>query len=331
MADGVTSESALDEIEAQHEPRGALASFDRWERQGWTVAELDLARDRDGWSALPSFLASELRFNVDRFFLGEAAVTETLAPLAHAAPETEWQLYLCTQLADEARHTMFFARYLEAVGAREPESDLGGYLRRSWDATPDHFSELLDRELHEVTRRVWSSGEEADWYRAVTLYHLVVEGVLAVTGQRRLLDIIGDRPGLATLRSAVLNVARDESRHISFGVSALREGAVRGFGDAIAEQLEESVPHAAWIVVSPERPLPALIPARVLRAIGADFERRISRAGAALAGRVERIGLAGTADALRRTWESSVTAALDEYLAAHGREHPMRVAVGSRP
>lgn len=331
MADGVTSEHALDAIEAaQFEPRGALASFDRWERQGWTVAELDLAHDRAGWSELPSFLADELRFNVDRFFLGEAAVTETLAPLAHAAPEPHWQLYLCTQLSDEARHTMFFARYLEAVGAREPDGDLGGYLRRGWDATPDHFSELLDRQLRAVTQRVWRSGEEADWYRAVALYHLVVEGVLAVTGQRRLLDIIGERPGLATLRTAVLNIARDESRHISFGVGALREGARRGFGDAIAEQLQESVPHAARIVVSPERSLPGLIPARVLRGIGADFDRRIGRAGAALAGRVERIGLAGTADALRRTWESSVTAALDEYRAAHGREHAMRVALGSR-
>src|SRR5205823_6180770 len=124
-----------------------------------------------------------------------------------------------------------------------------------------------------------------------------------------------------------LNIARDESRHIGFGVGALREGARRGFGDAIAEQLEESVPHAARIVVSPERPLPALLPARVLRGIGADFERRVSRAGAALAGRVERIGLADTARAVRQSWESAASAALDDYLAAHGREHPMRTAV----
>jgi ribonucleoside-diphosphate reductase beta chain len=324
----VPSPQAVDEV--QIAPAGALASFDRWERQTWTVAELDLAHDRAGWSEMPSFLAAELRFNVDRFFLGEAAVTETLAPLAHSAPEAEWQLYLCTQLSDEARHTMFFVRYLEAVGVREPDGELRDYLQQRWDETPSHFTELLDRQLREVTTRAWTSNDEADWFRAVTLYHLVVEGVLAVTGQRRLLDIIGDRPGLATLQTGILNIARDESRHIGFGVGALREGVRRGFGDAITAQLEQSVPPAARIALSPERPLPGLLPARVQRSIGTDFERRLGKAGEALAGRVERIGLAGAAAGVRRMWESALGEALDDYRSSHGREHPLRAAQAVR-
>jgi len=323
-ADSAALDEALDGGEI--EPRSALASFDRWERQSWSVAELDLGHDRGGWSELPAFVADELRFNVDRFFLGEAAVTETLAPLAHTAPDPEWQLYLCTQLADEARHTMFFTRYLAAVGERDGDGDLSSYLRRRWDAAPAHFSQLLDQQLHEVTGRLATNPDEASWFGAVTLYHLVVEGVLAVTGQRRLLDIVRDRPGLATLRAGVLNIARDESRHIGFGVGALREGVRRGFGDAIAAQLELSVPAAARIVLSPERPLPALVPMRIQRTVGRDFERRVSRAGEALSGRVERIGLGRVAGTVRALWESSLNAALDDYRATYRREHPLRLA-----
>lgn len=324
----VGGDAELDELDL--EPRDALTLFDRWERQSWTLADVDMAADRDGWEGLPSFLAAELRRNVDRFFLGEVAVAQTLAPLAQCAPEPTWQMYLCTQLADEARHALFFVRYLEAVGARDAGVSLGDDVNERWEATPAHFAELLDRQLRDVTERVWRSGGLACWYRAVTLYHLIVEGVLAVTGQRLMLDLVRDRPGLAALRAGMLNIARDESRHISFGVGALREGVRSGYGDAIAEQLHASVPLAVRIVLAPELAWPQLLPASVRRTMAVDVERRIARAGDALAARVRRMGLDDVAADVRRAWAAAVRAGLDEYRELHGRDHPLRTIEEAR-
>jgi len=49
------------------------------------------------------------------FFHGEECVTATLAPWVNSAPTEEMQLFLSTQLADEARHTVFFDRFFEEV------------------------------------------------------------------------------------------------------------------------------------------------------------------------------------------------------------------------
>jgi ribonucleoside-diphosphate reductase beta chain len=297
------------------EPRDALDSFARWERQQWTLFNLDLGADRLAWEALPGLVAEQLRVGIDRFFLGELAVTETLTPLAHAAPSPEERFFLCAQLADEARHTLFFLRYLEAVGDEAS-------INERWAAAPDHFSELLDEELRTVTDA--AGGDPAAWYRAVTLYHLVVEGVLAVSGQRSLLEWSGRFSGLAMLRDGLHNVARDESRHIRFGVGALKIGAASGYGEAIAEQLLLSLDNAVRVVVRPEYAFPVLLPGKVRAEVVQTAERQLRLVRGALLGRVQRIGLDDSrVAAIAAAWDDAEAAAFDDYRSRHGRAHPL--------
>ena len=56
-------------------------------------------------------------FGLSAFFKGEECVTNTLAPYITAMPDDEMRIFLTTQLVDEARHTVFFARFFnEALG-----------------------------------------------------------------------------------------------------------------------------------------------------------------------------------------------------------------------
>src|SRR5260221_13072018 len=49
------------------------------------------------------------------FFNGEACVADTLGPYVTAMPDEEMRIFITTQLVDEARHTVFFARFFSEV------------------------------------------------------------------------------------------------------------------------------------------------------------------------------------------------------------------------
>jgi ribonucleoside-diphosphate reductase beta chain len=304
-----------------------LTYIEEWEEKQWSIGELELARDRPGWQQLPGFVAAGIRTAIDQFFLGESAVTETLAPIAHTAPDAESRLFICTQLADEARHTLFFLKYLDAIGDIQDGlsgTDVSHYTSKRWDAAPEHLRTLLDQDLRLVTDQLGRGDDVCCWYRAVTLYHLLIEGVSAVAGQRTLLDATRQYQGLAMLHSGLQRIARDESRHINFGVGALRRGVGAGFGDAIAEQLLLSVGMSAWSVVGPDRALPPLMSVAVLRRVANSVQRSLTLARGALLGRVERIGLSDVLPSVVNAWEEAVEAALEHYCEIHGRAHPLR-------
>src|SRR5438105_13687296 len=85
--------------------------YRRWERQQWAVSDLDFSQDKADWLSLPEGVRQVTQNTMTLFFIGEQAVTDTLAPLLHAAPREDERIFLATQLADEARHTVFFQRF----------------------------------------------------------------------------------------------------------------------------------------------------------------------------------------------------------------------------
>src|SRR5215470_616051 len=101
-------------------PAGAQVSYEdlyaRWERGHWRATEIDFSEDRRQWQEV--FSDHERRaalWNYAMFFVGEDAVADDLAPFIDAAPREEQKYFLATQQVDEARHSVFFHRFMHEV------------------------------------------------------------------------------------------------------------------------------------------------------------------------------------------------------------------------
>ena len=156
-----------------------------WERQQWATQDLDFTQDRIDWheriSAEERF---ERMYGLSAFFIGEQRVTDELGPLMRAAPTEEMRIFLSTQIADEARHVRFFDRFYSEVGVLEGADGLGERLRATEVNLNDDFGRLFDGMLKERVDRIAAEPEDlVSLVEAITLYHMVIEGVLALTGQ----------------------------------------------------------------------------------------------------------------------------------------------------
>ena len=106
--------------------------------------------------------------------------------MMRAATE-EMRIFLCTQIADEARHVRFFNRFYEEVGILEADS-LQGRLEETSDHVNPEFNELFDEMLKSRVDHLARSPRTSSLLVAVTLYHMVIEGMLALTGQHFILQ-----------------------------------------------------------------------------------------------------------------------------------------------
>ncbi len=193
----------------------------RWERQNWSVHDLDFTADAADWRGLGDEVVERLLWVMTMFFHGEECVTQSLAPWVASAPDEEMQIFLSTQLADEARHTVFFDRfYGEVVGASGGLSERLSWCRPRLNAGFEAlFFDMLPAVAGEVRDH---PGDPVVFARGLAMYHLVLEGTLAVPGQKFILAFCRDRDVLPAFRSGFTAVARDESRHVGAGVRMLR-------------------------------------------------------------------------------------------------------------
>src|ERR687886_1358540 len=93
-----------------------------WERQQWRTQDLDFSQDRADWESFPEEERFQRMYGLSSFFIGEQKVADELGPIMRAAPTEAMRIFLCTQIADEARHVAFFNRFYEEVGVLEAGS-----------------------------------------------------------------------------------------------------------------------------------------------------------------------------------------------------------------
>jgi ribonucleoside-diphosphate reductase beta chain len=228
--------------------------YDLWERQQWQTQELDFSQDREDWQhRIPAEERFQRMYGLSSFFIGEQKVAEELGPIIRAAPTEEQKIFLCTQIADEARHVRFFERFYREVGVLEADG-LGEMLAETSAHLNDDFSRLFDEMLGRRTERLSREPEDTEaLVEAVTLYHMVIEGMLALTGQHFIMEYNERENTLPAFVEGFGKVARDEHRHVAFGSVFLREKAHEDerYKTAIRRTLEESLPAADGVFSPP--------------------------------------------------------------------------------
>ena len=178
----------------------------------WDPQAIDLSRDGADWAAFDDVERDFLLRTLALFQAGEEGVTLDLLPLIMviaAEGRIEEEIFLTSFLWEEAKHVEFFRRWLDQVALAR--GDLVRYL------TPS-YSHLFAVELPSALNALKSDNSIETQIRASVTYNMIIEGVLAETGYhgfRQSLEASGKLPGLL---DGIRLVARDESRHIRYGV-----------------------------------------------------------------------------------------------------------------
>jgi hypothetical protein len=226
--------------------------YERWERGNWRATEIDFSADHEQWRERFSDLERRAAlWNYSMFFHGEDSVADNLSPFIDAAPREEQKYFLATQQVDEARHAVFFNRFMHEVVERG-DGTIAGALEATRPELTWGFVktfELLDRVVGELRR----DRSRTKLAQAVTMYHFVVEATLAQPGQHFITDYLDARDLLPGFRAGMRNVALDEQRHIGFGVKLLRDLAAEDpeVPEAVAEQLRAATPVSLAVFVPP--------------------------------------------------------------------------------
>jgi ribonucleoside-diphosphate reductase beta chain len=265
-----------------------------WERQQWSVQDLDFTQDRIDWHER---IDAEERFarmyGLSSFFVGEQRVAAELGPMMRAMPGEDARIFLCTQIADEARHVAFFDRFYSEVGILEAD-ELEGRLAETSEHLNESFRELFDVQLRGRVDRLARDPDDLEaLVEAVTIYHMVIEGMLALTGQHVIIDYNEQQGTLPGFVEGFTKVARDEHRHVAFGSRFLRDMAHADtrYSEAIQRTLVAVGPVADGVL----RP-PWIDPAREDEIIfGTSVAQTRAFATKALERRLKVIGLVGVA------------------------------------
>ena len=205
-------------------------------RLQWNPAAIDLAPDAREWPELPDERRGRLMTLLAGFCVAEDAVAEQLTPFADAAREATlvsqeslmaWVFFL--QRRDEQRHARLFDRIAaEVLGL--PGADAAERRAAARAHVPPAILELFEERLPAMAAEL--AAGRTGLGEGVSLYHMLLEGVVFDAGQHALLDDLADG-ALPGVREGVERVERDERWHVGFGLRCLIETA------ALAELLDD--------------------------------------------------------------------------------------------
>lgn len=213
-------------ITAQQRSSRYFALYTNSKRLAWDPAAIDLSADCAQWRMIArDFTREQYDEQIHRlcslFYQGEESVTETLSPFLGAVNRLglgiDQEMYLTSQVYEEAKHFEFFSRYFATVFGDDGTST-------ARQMTPEPQAVLID-DLAEVTSRLRREDDldalRACYAEAVTHYMGVVEAMLARTGYLGAHDALHDRGWLPGLQEGFRLIRRDEGRHVAYGMLAI--------------------------------------------------------------------------------------------------------------
>jgi len=236
------------DAEIEERPASLRALYDHWERNHWSLRDIDLSVDAASYATLEEDGRRELRWILSHRFHGEHSVSSLLSPFLDAAPTHDVRLLVATQIADEYRHLEAVVRIYATVFG------IVGFdaAKEAADASIDPVGrfliyDALERNVLPLRER----HDEDSFLKAVLSYQVIAEGTFARAAQAMAADRYASYdegfPGLVELQRIV---TRDEARHIGIGVcyARLRMDADPERTSAVIEEtlgdLAEISPHA---------------------------------------------------------------------------------------
>ena len=189
------------------------------------------------------------------------------------------EAFLTTQQVDEARHAQFFNRFygevLELDGTFESRLD-----RRAATSTRRSSSSSTAQLVKAQERLLANPGDLEAKVDFVVMYHMVIEGTLALTGQFFMQDYLEKQGRCPACSRATQRISQDEHRHVAYGTWFLsRRPPGPGAKPRITAKLMELIPIATGVLVPPGVETPTTTscsastlgdqPLRVLRAVPA--------------------------------------------------------------
>ena len=230
--------------------------FARWQRQHWNSEDFDFTEDARQWEDDSVFTGEQrefMKWSMSAFFLGEERVTTELLPFAIATPDYGARAFLATQISDEAKHSVFFDRFYREVFGVDALT-LAQNVEAQRPAMNKAYIELFDGILHECAETLRKDPSDfAALVRGITVYMIVIEGMLALTGARFMIRTMKERDWLPGFRAGFTAVNRDESRHVGYGVKFLADAikADPQNKQVIQDTLTDTLPVATLALAPP--------------------------------------------------------------------------------
>lgn len=242
----------------------------RWEHEQWEAGKIDLTGSAGAWSGLDASDRRHLADAVNWRRVRSELATTALVAFVDAAPTEEQQVFLTTQLADDARAGVFLDRVSDEVLGASGQ-DMDGRSASARETVDPALLRLLERSLTEAAATLRDLPGPEALIGAVAAYHLGVVGMLGLTELEELLEGPAATLGTEGLAAGLRMMQRDAARHVAFGLLFLSDVA----GDpasngALAKALNAAVPEVLGVLASLVAAAPGVGTAEELHARATD-------------------------------------------------------------
>jgi ribonucleoside-diphosphate reductase beta chain len=222
-----------------------------WERQNWSSHEIDFTQDRRDWEAMDPVVRDQISWGLASFFVGEERVATQFSGLVMAYDDQHEEAFLTTQQVDEARHAQHFNNLWEQVLQHD-----GTFEQRLDDCRAtlnDDYFRLFDGMLVDANRAlIEHPGDVEAKVDFIVIYHMVIEGTLALTGQHFQTQWLEDEGVLPGHLEGFRRISQDEHRHVAYGTWYLqRQARDPALAQRIQDRLVATLPAAAGVLVPP--------------------------------------------------------------------------------
>ena len=183
----------------------------------WNPADIDFTQDIADFAAMTDVERRYTTMLAAEFLAGEEAVTQDLQPfIAAMAVEGRFadEMYLTQFVYEEAKHTLSFRLWFDAVGLTE---DLHQYIEVN-----EPYMQIFTRELPASLYSLEQDPSPHNQIRASVTYNHVIEGALALTGYYAWQKVCTSRGILPGMQKIIKHIGDDERRHMAWGTFTCR-------------------------------------------------------------------------------------------------------------